>query len=471
MTGLAEGDSFMDAGKAYLSPAERGVAMKHPGPVSLRTFTATVFAVYLSTLCLADTIVKKNGKVLRGRVISQSDKTVVFEWTRYGRTEITIPMEQVASVTIEDKKAKAKKKGSGPGYVVLPLHGKVGKEITARILTEGLAEARIDKPDIVILSINSGGGDPDEAGRILDVIEKNRDLLVIAHVQDAISAAAVITLACPRIYIAPKGRIGGAVVYQVGPKGTPELVEEKFRSIYRAKIRRAPEIGGHSVLIARGMMEGELELSIVEKNGKPVVVEGLKGRPLKRKGRILTLNAKEAIACGLAKGLADKPETLNVALGVSTWHLAGTRGRNRVEKIIQDAEIQQRHAAFAAKKAAYMEAVAPTLAQIDELLNLTKMKLGSDKATMRAMERQYNTEVGIISAQYKQACKGAGQYSKSVAAELRLRAREIRDTRLSILRSRYQPQAAIVRARLNDLIRIRDDLNRRRRMIYNYRPK
>ena len=435
---------------------------------ALRSAFAAAVIALSAGLGLADTIVKKDGKVLEGRVISQSDKEVVFEWTKFGRTQISIPMEEVASVKIGESQAEKKQ---GPGYVVLPLHGIVGKEITAHALSEGFTAARIDKPSIVILAIDSPGGSVPETEKILDVMERNGDLFVVAHVADGYSAAAIIAMCCPRIYIAPEGGIGAAVPYREGAKGVPQVIEEKYQSVIRAMFRRAPEMGEHSVLLARGMMEAELELSVVKTDGKPVIVEGLKGTPLKRKGRILTLNATEAVACGLAAGKADRPETVNVAMGVPVWHLAGKHGWDCMERIRQDREAQERQAALVAEEMSYAKAAGPTLAKIDEMLKVTELRLKSERGALRSLEGQYDAEVLTINAQYEQACQEAARFSKAVAAELRLRAREIRDARVAVMQARYQPQAAVIKARIKELVTLQDELNRQRRAIFANRPK
>ncbi len=52
----------------------------------------------------------------------------------------------------------------------------------------------------------------------------------------------------------------------------------------RAMFRTAAELGGHSTLVMRGMMEPDIELAVRTENGRPVVVEGRNGKILKSKG-------------------------------------------------------------------------------------------------------------------------------------------------------------------------------------------
>jgi hypothetical protein len=39
--------------------------------------------------------------------------------------------------------------------------------------------------------------------------------------------------------MSPHGTIGGAILYQIGPDGTPANIEEKFESLYRAQFLAA----------------------------------------------------------------------------------------------------------------------------------------------------------------------------------------------------------------------------------------
>ena len=72
----------------------------------------------------------------------------------------------------------------------------------------------------------------------------------------AAAAGTVTAMACPDIVMYPGSSIGAAVVYKVGPDGTPELIEEKFESIVRAAWREAAGIGFEAR--DRGALVGEV---------------------------------------------------------------------------------------------------------------------------------------------------------------------------------------------------------------------
>jgi len=58
-----------------------------------------------------------------------------------------------------------------------------------------LKQAERLKPAVVLLVIASGGGLIDHAEQIVDLIIEHEGLAFVAHVQQALSAAAAITLA------------------------------------------------------------------------------------------------------------------------------------------------------------------------------------------------------------------------------------------------------------------------------------
>ena len=193
----------------------------------MRRFFALVFVFLCSAPVLADTVVKTNGQRLDGRVIAESADVVTFEVSSGGITFTQrIPRAQIRNLQKEVRE--------GPGYCAIPLIGEVGVEITAKALGRALDEARKYKPQYIILVIDSNGGLVGERDKIVGVLRDNQDLKIIAYIKKAYSAAAVIALACPQMYIAPDGAIGAAVAYRQTPQGTPQVIEEKYRSAIRA---------------------------------------------------------------------------------------------------------------------------------------------------------------------------------------------------------------------------------------------
>jgi len=225
--------------------------------------------------------------------------------------------------TAAEEPAKAAPKG----YYPISITGAIGRDFTAGQMQAHLKEAGRFKPAVVLLVIDSGGGDIDHAERIVDLIIAHKDLTFVAYVQKALSAAATITLACEKIFVTESATIGGAVSYSLDEKGNveelPADVAEKFQSIWRATCRKAAEHGGHPSLIAEAMVDPAFALTMGGTGGNAELERNGEGKVLKAKGRILTLTAREAISCGLAAGLVENVNAVGQQLAVADWQAVG----------------------------------------------------------------------------------------------------------------------------------------------------
>lgn len=222
---------------------------------------------------------------------------------------------------------------------IIPIVGMIGIEATADAIKKELDRIEAAKADCVVLYVDSTGGSVEEMNKIISLIENSDGVSFVAYVKQAISAAAVISVTAERIIMSPGAVIGGAVPYKMNAQGVPEEVEEKMRSIFRAQVRRAAAVGGHSPLLAQGMEDPELQLSVIEDpSNPPVVMEGTsQGRLLKPRGKVLTLTANEAVACGLADAISTDDDFLSLINPINpdianakTWqsvYVAGLRKR------------------------------------------------------------------------------------------------------------------------------------------------
>jgi len=122
-------------------------------------------------------------------------------------------------------------------YYVIPIKGAIGRHFTAGRMEACLKEAERLKPTVIVLELDTGGGDIYDAERIVDLIIAHKDLRFVAFVRKALSAGATITLACEEIFVTECAVIGGAVSYSVGKDGIPLRlpadVAEKLQSCSR----------------------------------------------------------------------------------------------------------------------------------------------------------------------------------------------------------------------------------------------
>lgn len=299
-----------------------------------------------------DTLVTRDGKTLEGKVLKREDGKVTFRYYLYG-SPIVKTFDETEIVTLEkgefkrpvrktedDEDAQPEQADAPPdpgpkpqappirrieglSYLVVPLHGVVGQQVTADLLEACLADAVLREPTVVVLEINSPGGLIQEVPRLAEVIGRYRDRLrLVVFVREAMSAAAITALGVEEILVHPNARFGAATAWRVGPKGTPTEIEEKFQSAWRATARSMAEMGRHEPLLAEAMIDANVQLHVRQEDGKPVVVKGQapqNTRELTGKGKLLTLTAGEAVACGLADAQAKNYADLGRQLGLPDW--------------------------------------------------------------------------------------------------------------------------------------------------------
>ena len=346
-----------------------------------------------------------------------------------------------------------------------------------------LDEVRAVKPDYVILDIDSPGGAIPEMDRIIAAITDARELKFIAYVKNAHSAAAVIALTCPTIFMDPNSSIGAAVPFSLGPDGTPQNIQEKWFSAIRAGFRNVAKVGGHSPLILRGMSETEIELAVVQQGGQPVVIEpntDNSGRIIKPKGQILTLTADEALACGLSEATVKSNDAIRQHLGLESWHPKLTYAR---DYIIRKSRSEKRQAVVAREQAerareesdrqaaietalkqqqderqAHIDRISPTLSQIE--IRLAELD-AQEHAAIQAeheLETQKRNQLASLKTEYYQLLDEAN-ISRYPVSKIRLLDIEYQRQQ-SLIREDYQRRAYDARERRNSAVREANHLRR-----------
>jgi ATP-dependent protease ClpP protease subunit len=425
----------------------------------MRRLLAVVVVLVSTAASLADTLEKTNGQKLDGRVIAETADTVTFEVASGGITFTQrIPRAHIRNLQREVRE--------GPGYCAIPLSGDIGVEITAKALQQALNEARRFKPQYIILIIDSNGGLIAERDKIVGILRENQDLKIIAYVRNAYSAAAVIALACPQMYIAPDAAIGAAVAYRRGPKGVPQLLEEKYRSAIRAAERAASELGNRSELWIRGMSDGDLELSIVrDEDGTPKLVEGNPegSTRIKRKNEILTATGREAAQWGMASGMAASVEELKAPLGLKVWHNADRRpgqmmaesGRIARQHLKEQVEADSRRA----QRSEYLRQLGPEVhALLDRAEKAKARALAADQA-LADLKRQYDADVAAIEEEYRRSTSGDGTRAAMALAQGR------RQRALADLSNRVRPQKLSYEEKRNEAILEASQIHQRLKIV------
>jgi len=164
-------------------------------------------------------------------------------------------------------------------------------------------KAESENATAIIFDINTFGGRVDAATQIKDAI-LGSDITTIAFInRRAISAGALISLSCEKIYMTGGGLIGAATAVDMsGKKGS-----EKVISFMREEMASTAEKRGRNKEIARGMVDEELNFSHLIINGDSISVNDIEGR---KDGKLISLTTEQAIKYGIADGTAESIEAL-----------------------------------------------------------------------------------------------------------------------------------------------------------------
>jgi len=173
-----------------------------------------------------------------------------------------------------------------------------------RTTKEAFDEAEKMKADLVLINMNTYGGEVSAADSIRTRI-LNSPIPVYVFINDnAASAGALIAIACDSIYMKPSAKIGAATV--VNQSG--EQVPDKYQSYMRATMRATAEAHGKDTII-RGKDTTYVwvrDPHIAEAMVDPViVVPGVSDS-----GQVLTFTASEAILHGFCEGIVENQKQI-----------------------------------------------------------------------------------------------------------------------------------------------------------------
>lgn len=162
-------------------------------------------------------------------------------------------------------------------------------------IARALREAEASGADAVVLDINTFGGRVDAAVAIRDVLV-NAPVRTVAFINPrAISAGALIALACNTVVMTPGGTIGAAAPVS----GDAQPAGEKTVSYVRTEFRATAEIRGRPAEYAEAMVDDA------------VVIDGVVGA-----GKLLTLTASEALTAKVTDFVAPDLEAALEAAGL-----------------------------------------------------------------------------------------------------------------------------------------------------------
>ena len=204
----------------------------------------------------------------------------------------------ITSAFINDTSRTEQVSTRQPKVYVFEIRKEIAKPVW-RITQEAFKEAEQWNADYIILHLNTYGGMVNIADSIRTKIINSR-IPVIAFIDNqAISAGALISIACDSIYMRPGGSIGAATVVDQSGK----VVPDKYQSFMRSTMRATAESHGKDTLISGKdtLIRWHRDPHIAEAMVDPsIVVAGLDDS-----SKVLTFTADEAIKWRFCDGLAS----------------------------------------------------------------------------------------------------------------------------------------------------------------------
>ncbi len=206
--------------------------------------------------------------------------------------------------------------GHKPHPVWIPLEGPLDA-IMVSYLSKRVEQARQEKANLLILQINSPGGNDTVIDSLADLVAGIKDMKTVAYIEDrAVGLAALLPLAC-RDIVFKKGSRMGDVRQVIGSDGLLHDLSEGQISGLGGKAELWARLRVHPEAVARAMVDPDSEV-LEAKDAKTgasrlVLRTDLAAEPgryqaietRKEPGSVLTIKAEEAASFGLGRVVND----------------------------------------------------------------------------------------------------------------------------------------------------------------------
>jgi len=213
----------------------------------------------------------------------------------------------------------------------IPIEGTIDLGLPP-FIERSIAEAEENNAKTIIFEVNTFGGRVDAATQIKDAILDSKVPTVAFINKRAISAGALISLSCEKVFMAGGATIGATTAVDMqGNKAS-----EKVISYMREEMAATAEKRGRDTYIARGMVDEELEFpnKVIKEfindgedidtiktkvyylviDGDTVIVDDIEGR---KQGNLITLTTEQSLKYKIADASLENFEAVLDTLGFS----------------------------------------------------------------------------------------------------------------------------------------------------------
>lgn len=170
-----------------------------------------------------------------------------------------------------------------------------------------IAEAKSRKCRVIMLEIESGGGEVGQGAKIVDAIVRAQSdgVTVIAWYGSAMSAASWIPFAARHAVSKSNGRCGGSVIYSPGPDGKLNAVDAKFASAFIANVKNAASLCGKSPILVDAIFTQSAEVWRTDDGTLSALEPSTAARCIDSASTVLNMDVSTARETGFAQGVAD----------------------------------------------------------------------------------------------------------------------------------------------------------------------
>ncbi len=228
--------------------------------------------------------------------------------------------------------ARAQDAGGKRRAVIIPLHEDINP-LSGALLQRKFAEAVDSGVEVIILDIHSPGGWTSVTFELMDMVMDAKNVETVAFIEkDAISGAALLSLACDKIIMLPDARIGDAGEIVLGQDGAFRYTEAKSRSVLAQKVRDTAEATGRPIALAEKLVDKDMVVfeathktdgsqrffSDKEWETLKDVNDWERGKPIREAGEemFFIANGRRAVELGMADQTIDRRDQLADVLGV-----------------------------------------------------------------------------------------------------------------------------------------------------------
>jgi len=225
---------------------------------------------------------------------------------------------------------------AGEGLTLVRIEGPL--DVGTQALLERAIEGARRRGDRLVVDLDTPGGEIELmwqlANALLDAPSKGTPTVAWVH-DRALSAGSLLVLACQHVYMRAHATTGSALPVQIGPGGLAPAAEdpevrEKLSSALRAEFRGVAEKRGRPALLAEAMVDPDVGVIEVRVNEETRLVSDVELEDLRQRGApvefvrtvvargdLFNATGSEAVALGLADGLAETVDELAAKLGVA----------------------------------------------------------------------------------------------------------------------------------------------------------